>query len=196
VIKIQDNFLCEENVLDDLYTFFHYAGSWQFDFFTDNYVWSKKHASATEHKICQIIRKLTELEPRFAGKGYEVWVNVMDSDNHCLAHHIDCDEEADGIEPAKATAVIHLGGDLLEGGELIVDTGGYHRDYKFEGDIYKLQERAQAAGWLSIDYRPNRLIIFDSNYPHAVLPIKHNNPGTSRVSLMISSWDKKIKVNR
>ena len=196
MIKIEDDFLCKETILDDLYSFFHYAGSWQFDFFCDKYVWGKKHKDKTESNICKIIRELPNLDPGFTGKGYEVWVNVLDAENNHLNHHVDCDEEADGIEPAKKTAVIFLGGDEIEGGELVVDTDEYSPGYRFEENIYNLVERATKDKWLKIDYKPSRVVIFDSNYAHGVLPIRHIKKGTSRISLVISCWDKKIKVQR
>ena len=77
MIKIEDDFLCQETILDDLYSFFHYAGSWQFDFFSDKYVWGNKHKDKTESDICKIIRELPNIDPGFSGKGYEVWVNGL-----------------------------------------------------------------------------------------------------------------------
>jgi hypothetical protein len=196
MIKIEDDFLYGEAILDDLYSFFHYVGSWQFDFFCEKYVWGKKHKDKTESDICKIIRALPNVDPGFTGKGYEVWVNVLDADNNHLSHHVDCDEEAEGVEPAKKTAVIFLGGDDIEGGELVMDTEEYSPGYLFESNIYNLLERANKDKWVKIDYKPNRLVIFDSNYAHGVLPIKHIKKGTSRISLVISCWDKKIKVQR
>tara|TARA_R100000951_G_scaffold22853_1_gene18839 strand:- start:671 stop:1264 length:594 start_codon:yes stop_codon:yes gene_type:complete len=197
VIKIIDDFLCDDNILEELYRFFHYAGSWQFDFFTNKYVWSPKHKDKTENYICKIIRTLPTIDPAFNSNGYEVWANCLGSEMNHLNHHVDCDEGTDDIETAKKTAVIFLGGDDdLEGGELVMDTNQYHSGYKFETNIYKLKERSEDEEWLKIPYKPNRLVIFEGNMAHGVLPIKHIQQGTSRVSLMISCWDKTIEVVR
>jgi hypothetical protein len=196
MIKIEDDFLCQETILEDLYSFFHYSGSWQFDFFSDKYVWGNKHKDKTESDICKVIKSLSTLDPGFTGKGYEVWVNVLDGTNNHLHHHIDCDEEIEGIDPAKKTAVVFLGGDEIEGGELVMDTYEYESGYSFEKNIYDLAERSQRENWLKLDYKPNRLIIFEGAHAHGVLPIKYVKTGTSRISLMISCWDKKIKVQR
>jgi hypothetical protein len=196
MIKIEDDFFGGDSTLDDLYSFFHYAGSWQFDFFSDKYVWGKKHKDKTESDICKIIRSLANVDPGFTGKGYEVWVNVLDHNNNYLHHHVDCDEEVEGIEPAKKTAVLFLGGDEIEGGELVMDPEPYQPGYFFEEDIYNLAERSKANKWLKIEYKPSRLVIFEGNHAHGVLPIRHMQSGSSRISLMISCWDKKIKVQR
>jgi hypothetical protein len=197
VIKIIDDFLSENNTLEELYRFFHYAGSWQFDFFPSKYVWGNKHRDQTEKYICKIIRILPTIDPAFNSNGFEVWVNSLDKEVNHLSHHVDCDETAENIETAKKTAVIFLGGDDdMEGGELVMDTNGYHPGYKFETSIYDLKNRSEAEGWLKIPYRPNRLVIFEGNMAHGVLPIKHLQQGTSRISLMISCWDKKIEIMR
>ena len=197
MIKIIDDFLDNENILEELYRFFHYAGSWQFDFFTNKYVWASKHKDKTEDYICKIIRSLPSIDPAFNSNGYEVWVNSLDTDIDHLSHHVDCDEGSEGVETAKKTAVIFLGGDdSLEGGELVMDTNGYHPGYKFETNIYSMKERAEAEGWLKIPYKPHRLVIFEGNMAHGVLPITHMQAGTSRISLMISCWVKKVDIVR
>lgn len=197
MITILDNFLSEEDTFEELYKFFHYAGSWQFDFFPNKYVWASRQKDKTEHLICKIIRKLHTVDPAFNSNGYEVWANVLDGDVAHLHHHVDCDEFAEGIEPAKKTAVIFLGGDDdMEGGELVMDTNEYYPDYKFEDNIYDLQSRSEKEGWLKIPYKPNRLVIFTGNMAHGVLPIKHMRTGSSRISLMISCWDKEVKIKR
>lgn len=197
MITILDDFLSEDDTLEELYRFFHYAGSWQFDFFPNKYIWAKRQKDKTEHLICKIIRMLPTIDAAFNSNGFEVWANVLDKDITHLSHHVDCDEFAEDIEPAKKTAVIFLGGDdRLEGGELVMDTNGYYPDYKFEENIYDLKERSEKEGWLKIPYKPNRLVIFEGNMAHGVLPIKHLQSGTSRVSLMISCWDKEVKIKR
>lgn len=197
MITILDDFLSEEDTIEELYKFFHYAGQWQFDFFKKKYVWANRQKDRTEHLICKIIRKLVTIDPVFDSVGFEVWVNVLEDGPDHLHHHVDCDEFAEGVKPAKKTAVIFLGGDdNIEGGELVMDTNGYYPDYKFEDNIYDLKKRSEEEGWLKIPYKPNRLVIFEGNLAHGVLPIQHIKPGTSRISLMISCWDKEVGIRR
>jgi hypothetical protein len=201
MIKIIDDFYKQTDVLDDLYHHFYYAGQWQFDFFPHSYVWKEKQSNDLESKICQLIRRLSVKEPTFAGKGYEVWANVLDKDNDHLHHHVDCEEAAqDEIVPAKMTATIYLGSeDDLEGGELVLDTQEYVPSTEFYNNIYSLVKEVKQNklnNWITIPYKYNRVVLFDGNYPHAVLPIKNIKQGNSRITLTISSWDKKIKVVR
>lgn len=195
MIKIVDSLCDNTDSLDELYKFFHYAGSWQYDFMPRNYVSKRKQNTKEETTICNVIKKICEVEPKFIGKGYEVWVNVLDNTNKHLDHHVDCDEEQEGIHPAKMTATVYLGSDI-DGGELAVDTNEFSEEStSFHEDIYDLKEDMDN-NWLKIPYKYNRAVLFDSNYPHAVLPITRIDQGASRISLVISSWDKKIKVIR
>jgi len=196
MIKIIDNFYKDTDLLDDLYRYFYYAGTWQFDFFSHTYVWKEKQHTKIEKQICTLIRRLCVTEPKFAGKGYESWVNVLNRDVDHLNHHVDCDEEAEGIQPAKMTALLYLGSEEgLKGGEFVIDTNEDALQGKFYENIYDLKKNLDS-GWIKIPYRYNRLVLFDSNYPHAILPITDIKNGESRIGLTISSWDKKIKVIR
>jgi len=194
VIKIIDNFLQDTDILDNLYQFFHYSGTWQFDFMPAKYILKKKHSSETDTKISHIIKKICDIEPKFVGLGYEPWVNVLDYHVDHLNHHVDCNEEVGKIEPAKMTATLYLGSEV-EGGELAIDTVEYNKSSIFYDDIYDLKKNMDN-NWIKIPFKYNRLILFDSNYPHAVLPIENIKNNESRISLTISSWDKKIKVQR
>jgi hypothetical protein len=196
MIKIIDNFYSDTTLLDDLYTFFYYAGTWQFDYFSNKYVWKEKQSTKTEEQVCKLIRRISVTNPGFAGKGYEAWINVLDRDANYLDHHVDCDEEAEGFEPAKMTAILYLGEEEdLEGGELAVDTSEGAISSGFYDNIYDLEKNLNS-NWIKIPYKYNRLILFDSNYPHAILPIKNIKEGQSRIGLTISSWDKKINIIR
>ena len=104
--------------------------------------------------------------------------------------------EAEGIEPAKMTAVLYLGEeDGLEGGELAVDMNEGATTSGFYDNIYDLEKNLDS-GWIKIPYKYNRLVLFDSNYPHAILPIKNMKEGQSRIGLSISAWDKKVNIIR
>jgi len=196
MLKIIDNFIKNTDTLDELYKFFHYSGSWQFDFLSHKYVYNNKQNSTAEELVCQIIKALCAYDLGFNSKGYEAWINVLDKDINHLNHHVDCNEFAEEMEPAKKTAVIYLGsGDSMEGGELAINLTEVKKDYCFYDNIYDL-EKYMDNSWLKIPYKYNRLILFDSNYPHAILPIKHLESGSSRISLTVCSWDKKIKVKR
>ena len=196
MLKIIDNFFNNTELLDELYSYFYHTGSMQFDFFPKKYTWSSKHSSWAEASISQIIRMISIVEPKFRAKGYEPWINVLDRDTDHLNHHVDCDEESEGIRPAKMTAVLFLGShEGLEGGDLAIDTNEGAINAGFYDSIYDLQKNIDN-GWIRIPYKYNRLILLDSNYPHAVLPITNINAGESRITLIVSAWDKKIKVQR
>ena len=197
MIKIQDEFLSQESTIEELYNFFHYADGWQFDFLKKEYILGNCNKSDLENLISKIIKELCSLDIGFTAKvGYEVWVNVLDIKNNDLDHHVDCDEFSEKFDTAKRTAVIHLGRDEeLIGGELAIDTSDFTPTYKFEKTTAGIEKRMDN-NWIKIPFKTNRLIIFDSNYPHAVLPIKNITKGASRISLMISSWDKEINIKR
>jgi|TARA_A100000172_G_scaffold79296_1_gene66074 hypothetical protein len=196
MIKIVDNFYQDTDLLDELYTYFYYSGSWQFDYFPNNYVWKNKQSTEIETKICTLIRRICVTDPTFGGNGYEPWVNVLTRDIDHQNHHVDCDEEAEGIEPSKMTAILYLGSEEgLEGGQLALDTTEYSPQAGFYEDIYEL-EKNMDSNWIKIPYKYNRLVLYTGNFPHAVLPITSIKKGDARVALIISSWDKKIKVQR
>ena len=196
MIKIIDNFFNDTDLLDELYTYFYYTGSWQFDFMPNKYIWKEKQATKVESKVCELIRRICSTEPKFGASGYEAWINVLDIDTDHLNHHVDCDEEAEGIEPAKMTAIIYLGSEEgLEGGELVIDLNEGSLEAGFYDNIYDLKKNLDN-GWIKIPYKYNRLVLFDSNYPHAILPVVGIKKGASRIGLTISSCDKKIKVQR
>ena len=196
MLTIIDNWTNSTNLLDSLYKYFYYSGAWQFDFMPNKYVNKKKQNTEVETTICSLIRQICCDKPKFKAKGYEAWANVLDTEVNHLNHHVDCDEEAEGIEPAKMTAIIYLGsGEEMEGGELVIDTNEGAIQAGFYDNIYDLKKNLNN-GWITIPYKYNRLILFDSNYPHAILPITRIKQGESRIGLTISSWDKKIKVQR
>jgi len=198
MISIYDDFFEEEsNILDELYQFFHYAGAWQFDFFPKEYILNARSKPEIEVKIEKLIKKICSIDHTFTAKeGYEVWANVMDKTNEGLDVHIDCNEYAEDFDPAKKTAVVYLGRDEdLIGGELVVDMTEVTPSYKFPDSIRDV-EKIMDNSWLKIPFKSHRLILFNSSYPHGVLPIKHMPKGHNRITMTISSWDKPIKVKR
>lgn len=202
MIKIIDNFLEDSSLLDDLYTFFYYSGQWQFDFFPHKQVISENMGSELEEKISKVIKELLTIEPKFKGVGYEPWVNLHDKENFYLQHHVDCEEacQDDTIKPAKMTATIYLGSNEgMVGGEMAVDCEPYSPATVFHNNIYDLKKEVntnQYNNWIKIPYKYNRLVLFDEPYPHAVLPIQDIKKGNSRITLIISSWDRTIEVVR
>ena len=196
MLKIVDNFYKDTDLLDEMYMYFHYSGPWQFDYMPTKYVWKDKQSTQMEANVCTLIRRICVTEPKFGGEGYEAWANVLNQDTDHLNHHVDCDEEAEGIEPAKMTAILYLGSNEgLEGGELAIDTSEGALQAGFYDSIYDLKKNLDN-GWIKIPYKYNRLVLFDSNYPHAILPITGIKKEESRIGLTISSWDKKITVQR
>ena len=199
MIKIIDNFLEDTENIDWLYTYFKHSGSYQFDFMPSSYVNKGKHTSEVDHRICKVIKAFCSADFSSPAVGYEPWVNVLDIDNDHLQHHVDCSEEEDELVPAKITATLHLGpSDEMEGGEMAVNVNPYNgsEEEPFIYDtIYDLKRNLDNE-WIIIPYRYNRMIMFDSRLPHAVLPIKHITLNESRISFMSASWDRKIKVKK
>jgi len=201
MIKIIDNFLEDTEDLDWLYSYFKHAGSYQFDFMPKSYVNKRKHTSEVENRLCKIIKAFCSADLSYAAvEGYEPWVNVLDIGNDHLHHHVDCSEEEEGIVPAKFTATLYLGpsDESIKGGELAINVNPYNESEEntFPYDTIYDVIKSFDDDWIIIPYRYNRMIMFDSTLPHAVLPIKHITPNESRISFMSASWDKTIKVKK
>jgi len=114
VIIIDDEAFDDLPEIQELYQFFNYAGSWQFDIFPHSYVWGNKQSSITEAKICKIIRHISTQNPSFNGKYYEIIVNIVESPDEDLIHVL-VEEELSSI---KKTALVFLGNSVsLEGGD-------------------------------------------------------------------------------
>jgi hypothetical protein len=200
MIKIIDDFYKDTDLLDDLYRYFYYAGTWQFDYFPHKYVWKEKQNTDIEKKICTLIRRLCTTNNQFGSKGYEVWVNVLtDEDNH-LSYHVDCEEDTpEGVVvPALKTATIYLGPhEEIKGGELVVNTQGLEHFRSFnDKSIFDVKKDLDSGEWITIPYKYNRVVLFDSYMPHAVLPITHIPQNHARITLTIAAWDKKVKIVR
>ena len=209
MIKIIDDFLEDTEYLDWLYNYFKYVGSYQFDFMPKSYVNKAvdlEPMSITglppkkaEDVLCYIIKKFCASELSYTGAGFEPWVNVLDMHNDHLNYHVDCDEQKNEVVPAKLTATLHIGsGADMEGGELAINVNPYTTDENetFVYDTIFDLKKDLDNDWIIIPYRCNRLIMFDSILPHAVLPIKKITPNECRVSFTATCWDKKIKVRK
>jgi len=197
MIKIIDNFMEDTSSVDWLYDFFRRIGTYQFDFFPHSYVNKTKKSSEADHHVSNIIKAFCSADIKYIGKGYEPWINVLNLQEDHLHYHVDCDEEAEGVVPAKMTATLYLGpSDGIEGGELAINTTPYINSSTFKyKTIYDLKKDIDN-DWIIIPYKYNRLILFDSNYPHAVLPLTDLPNQESRISLIVSVWDKNIKVQK
>ena len=57
MIKIQDEFFSQDSTVEELYNFFHYAGSWQFDFFKKEYILGNTSKPDVENLISKIIKR-------------------------------------------------------------------------------------------------------------------------------------------
>jgi hypothetical protein len=197
MIKIIDNFSESVDSLDELYSFFYKAGTFQFDFISANNL--NKPKSEIERYLFDIIKKVIEVEPSFKAKaGYECWVNVLTLDDNYLNYHVDCDEDtSEGVvTPAKRTITLYLGPhEEIKGGALVVNSGGMNHFNSFDKEsIYDVKNDLDSGEWITIPYRFNRAVLFGSDLPHAVLPITSIPQYESRISLNISSWDKNIKI--
>ena len=197
MITIIDNFLEDTTSLDWLYDFFRLTGTYQFDFMPHSYINKKSKQALADHHVSNIIKELCASNIKYVAKGYEAWVNVLTMGEDHLHYHVDCDEEAEGIVPAKMTATLYLGpSEGMEGGDLAINTTPYINNSTFKyKTIYDLKKDIDN-DWLVIPYKYNRLVMFDSNYPHAVLPITNLPMQESRISLNISAWDKTIRVQK
>tara|TARA_R100001244_G_scaffold68692_1_gene56155 strand:- start:505 stop:1101 length:597 start_codon:yes stop_codon:yes gene_type:complete len=198
MIQIIDEFCKDTDILDDLYRYFYYAGAWQFDFLPHKDI--LKNKNEVIQKIGSIIQDLCATNSKFKGKGYEIWINVLTEEDNYLDYHIDCDEDTpeDSVIPAKMTATLYLGPhEEMEGGELVVNTQGLEHFKSFRGEsIFDVKKELTSGEWITIPYKYNRTVLFEGQTPHAVLPITKIPKNQARISLIIASWDKEVKICR
>lgn len=194
MLSIVNNFL-DKNDLDKIYNFFYYAGQWQFDFFKneDKY----KRNSEIENTFDSIVDKICLIDSTFISlAGYEIWVNLITKQHEGLDFHVDCNEYANYLDTAKKTAVLHIGKDKrLVGGDLLIDMTPVTDKYIFPKNIYEA-DNDTTNKFLRIPFKDNRLILFNSHYPHGVSPIKTIDKFACRIAVSISAWDKEIKIKR
>lgn len=136
-------------------------------------------------------------------KGFEVWINSLpniDFNNPNLVggigglnYHVDRDEDASRRGefhlPIFANA-FYLGPEEgINGGEIVLNTHGMNHFNSYEGGLIDLSENK---GWVSIPFKYNRMVIFDSTYPHFVKPIIAMPKGKPRVTMAINVWHREI----
>lgn len=134
--------------------------------------------------------------------GFEIWNNALPADytgKHLaggyggLNYHVDKDENAlpDLVLPLYATT-LYLSPEKNEmnGGAIYIDTNGLE-SYQ----TYKLGEKVldmNTDTWVKIPFKPNRMVIFDSRYPHFVEPIIDIKKGKKRLGIQINPWDREL----
>lgn len=135
--------------------------------------------------------------------GFEVWNNALPAEytskhlaggNGGLNYHVDKDENAlpDLVLPLYATS-FYLSPETSEmnGGAIYIDTNGLesYEAYKLGGKVLDMNSDT----WIKIPFKPNRMIIFDSRYPHFVEPIIDIKKGKKRLGLQINPWNKELR---
>jgi len=107
--------------------------------------------------------------------GYEIWHNVMYEGGN-LDLHTDCDESSEKMVCPSMSCVIYCGpDDRIGGGQLLIDTTGQN-DFEV------------------INYRYNRVVLFDSSMPHQVNTVSYlPNSDQPRVAISCPAWDHEIK---
>lgn len=135
--------------------------------------------------------------------GFELWSNALPAEytpKHLaggiggLNYHVDKDEDAlpDLVLPMYGTA-LYLSPEKNEmnGGAIYIDTNGLE-----SYEVYKYGEKVldmNTDTWVKIPFKSNRMVIFDSTYPHFVEPIIDIKKGKKRLGLQINPWDKQLK---
>ena len=132
--------------------------------------------------------------------GFECWFNSMRKGG--LHLHVDCDEkhyhDYSEIVPPKYTSVFYAGPkNSIVGGELAINLNGitYFTDNK-NPDIQQQPEKIKkdTKNWITVPYKYNRLIVFDSQAAHCVLDIESGTENDPRVTFTMTAWDKEIQV--
>jgi len=134
--------------------------------------------------------------------GFELWSNALPADytpKHLaggiggLNYHVDKDEGAlpNLVLPMYATAFyLSPEKDEMNGGSVYIDTNGLgsYEVYKYGEKVLDMNTDA----WVKIPFESNRMVIFDSSYPHFVEPIIDIEKGKKRLGLQINPWDKEL----
>jgi hypothetical protein len=135
--------------------------------------------------------------------GFECWNNNLPNDsqvkslaggNAGLNYHLDKDEVAYSERnelrlPMFATAFYIGPKEGLNGGELMVNVRGQEHYREYSGGLIDYNDEEN---WVRIPFRYNRMVIFDSNYPHFVMPIIATPNGEKRCSVAINAWHTEI----
>jgi hypothetical protein len=133
-------------------------------------------------------------------RAFEIWSNRLPDQsfqntklaggNGGLNLHLDKDEELDELSSPIYASAFYLGPkEGVTGGELYVNTKGtkYIQEYNIKGGKYMdLNSRE----WVKVSFRYNRVVLFDSSYPHFVAPIISHPADRYRVTMAVNAWDK------
>ena len=135
--------------------------------------------------------------------GFECWNNNLPNDSQAktlaggnagLNYHLDKDEVAYSRTgelrlPMFATAFYAGPKEGLNGGDLMLNVRGQEHYYEYQGGLIDYTDEEN---WVKLPYRYNRMCIFDSNYPHFVMPIVAAPMGQKRCSIAINAWHTEI----
>ena len=133
-------------------------------------------------------------------RAFEIWTNRLPNQsfqntelaggNGGLNLHLDKDEELEELSSPIYASAFYLGPkEGITGGELYINTKGekYLNEYLFEKEKY-IDLNSQE--WVKVSFRYNRVVLFDSSYPHFVAPIISHPVNKYRVTIAVNAWNK------
>lgn len=133
-------------------------------------------------------------------RAFEIWSNRLPDQsfqntklaggNGGLNLHLDKDEELDELSSPIYASAFYLGPkEGVTGGELYINTKGtkYIQEYNIKGGKYM---DLNSQEWVKVSFRYNRVVLFDSSYPHFVAPIISHPADRYRVTIAVNAWDK------
>ena len=136
--------------------------------------------------------------------GFEAWSNSLPkSDGNVfslaggvggLNYHLDKDEQAISSRgelhlPIFATALYLGPKEGINGGELMINTNGMDHFNSYDGGLI---DTGDNSGWVSIPFKYNRMVVFDSTFPHFVKPVVAFPQDKPRTTVAINVWDRKL----
>lgn len=133
-------------------------------------------------------------------RAFEIWSNRLPDQsfqntklaggNGGLNLHLDKDEELNELSSPIYASAFYLGPkEGVTGGELYINTKGtkYIQEYNIKGGKYM---DLNSQEWVKVSFRYNRVVLFDSSYPHFVAPIISHPADRYRVTIAVNAWDK------
>lgn len=133
-------------------------------------------------------------------RAFEVWANRLPDQsfqnrnlaggNGGLNLHLDKDEDLNELSSPLYASAFYLGPkEGITGGELYINTRGekYLEEYQSEKEKYI---DLNSEDWIKVSFRYNRVVLFDSSYPHFVAPIISHPNNKYRVTIAVNAWDK------
>ena len=139
-------------------------------------------------------------------KSFEIWTHCMadaesvfldNSKYGSLSYHVDHDE---GFYKRTKNFSLPMYGSLtyigpkegINGGELYINTEGLSHVTKYidkNGEPVDKLFDFESGNWEKINFKYNRVIVFDPTFPHLVAPVLRHPHNRRRVSLAINAWD-------